>query len=545
MRREPEEDFGNIEYKTKLIDKDMSRIESLATQMRFRCDEGHGEAIYVIGITDSGKNVGLEEKEFEESFLNLSKAAKMNKYTLSILSKKSVDKKKYIYELLIREKNDSKYIDIKVAVAGQVDSGKSTLISVLTRGKNDDGRGSARLSIFNFRHEIVSGRTSSIAQHILGFDDKGNIINYLNSRDMHKKSWPEIVRESSKIVSFFDLCGHEKYLKTTIRGITSTFPDVCFIIIGGNMGVSRTTREHIFLCTTLHIPFCIIVSKIDICKNRKKVFRETIRQIKSLLKLPGISRVPYKINTKDDVILSCKNIDTESIAPIFYVSNVTGYGLDLVKTFLNLTKKTINNKGPNLDKVELYIDTTFWVHGVGTVVGGQLLSGVIKIGDQLLLGPNQGKYVKVQVKSIHCKRVPMEEVICGRYVCLALKKIDRKNIRRGNVIIGLKGKQRAVWEFDADVTVLKSHSTTIRPNYEPLIHTRSIRQTAKLIEISSKSDARITSKNIGKQILRTGDKGRVKFRFLYRAEYIKPGYKILMAEGRVKIVGVIKNIFEK
>ena len=33
---------------------------------------------------------------------------------------------------------------IKIAVVGNVDSGKSTLVGVLTKGEKDDGRGLAR-----------------------------------------------------------------------------------------------------------------------------------------------------------------------------------------------------------------------------------------------------------------------------------------------------------------------------------------------------------------------------------------------------------------
>ena len=39
-------------------------------------------------------------------------------------------------------------IVIRVAVVGNVDSGKSTLVGVLTRSILDDGRGFARLKIF-------------------------------------------------------------------------------------------------------------------------------------------------------------------------------------------------------------------------------------------------------------------------------------------------------------------------------------------------------------------------------------------------------------
>ena len=48
-----------------------------------------------------------------------------------------MQKEKNIYEILIRENIENKYIDIKVSVAGNVDSGKSSLIGVLINGKND------------------------------------------------------------------------------------------------------------------------------------------------------------------------------------------------------------------------------------------------------------------------------------------------------------------------------------------------------------------------------------------------------------------------
>ena len=60
-----------------------------------------------------------------------------------------------------------------------------------------------------------------------------------------------------------DLCGHEKYLKTTIFGLTGLIPDYAMIIIGANMGVSRMTREHIRIVRQLKIPFFIIITKID------------------------------------------------------------------------------------------------------------------------------------------------------------------------------------------------------------------------------------------------------------------------------------------
>jgi hypothetical protein len=51
----PEPQFGNIEYKLKLISPSKQRLDHLVTQLKWRLNEGNGEAIYEIGVTDSGE----------------------------------------------------------------------------------------------------------------------------------------------------------------------------------------------------------------------------------------------------------------------------------------------------------------------------------------------------------------------------------------------------------------------------------------------------------------------------------------------------------
>jgi hypothetical protein len=51
----PEPEFGNVEYKLKLISPSKHRFDHLVTQLKWRLNEGNGEAIYEIGVTDSGE----------------------------------------------------------------------------------------------------------------------------------------------------------------------------------------------------------------------------------------------------------------------------------------------------------------------------------------------------------------------------------------------------------------------------------------------------------------------------------------------------------
>ena len=71
-----------------------------------------------------------------------------------------------------------------------------------------------------------------------------------------------------------DLCGHEKYLKTTMFGLSGLYPQYSMLVVGANMGVSRMTKEHIGIAISLKIPIFVVVTKIDL--TPENVYQETI-----------------------------------------------------------------------------------------------------------------------------------------------------------------------------------------------------------------------------------------------------------------------------
>lgn len=67
--------MGNIEYKLKLVNPTESRFEHLVTQMKWRLQEGQGEAIYEIGVADNGFLKGLSDQEMIDSIATLKRMA--------------------------------------------------------------------------------------------------------------------------------------------------------------------------------------------------------------------------------------------------------------------------------------------------------------------------------------------------------------------------------------------------------------------------------------------------------------------------------------
>ena len=99
----------------------------------------------------------------------------------------------------------------------------------------------------------------------------------------HAQRWTEIASKASHNVTLIDLCGHEKYLKTTLFGLTGLMPDYCLLVVGSNMGVQVMTREHISIACALNIPMFVAVTKVDICPqnvlvNTRKTLAKLLRE---------------------------------------------------------------------------------------------------------------------------------------------------------------------------------------------------------------------------------------------------------------------------
>ncbi|XP_030627951.1 GTP-binding protein 2b [Chanos chanos] len=524
----PEAEEGNIEYKLKLVNPTQYRFEHLATQLKWRLQEGRGEAVYQIGVEDNGLLVGLSEGDMKASLKTLRRMAEKVGADITLLREREVDYDsdkncRKIAEVLVRKvPDDQQFLDLRVAVLGNVDSGKSTLLGVLTQGELDNGRGRARLNLFRHLHEIQTGRTSSISFEILGFNSKGEVVNYSDSRTAE-----EICESSSKMITFIDLAGHYKYLKTTIFGLTSYCPDFAMLVVGANTGIAGTTREHLGLAMALKVPIFIVVSKVDLCA--KVTVERTVRQLERILKQPGCNKVPMVVANPDDAVTAAQQFaQSSSITPIFTLSSVSGENLDLLKVFFNILPPLSNSKEQEelmQQLTEFQVDEIYSVPDVGTVVGGTLYSGVCREGDRLVVGPtDEGKFLRLKVCSIQRNRSACRVLRAGQAATLALGNFDRALLRKGMVMVSPKMNPTICWQFEAAI-VLLFHAKTFRRGFQVTVHVGNVRQTATVECLQ------------GKDELRTGERAVVCFRFMKHPEYLRVGAKLLFREGVTKGIG--------
>ncbi|KAG1862563.1 P-loop containing nucleoside triphosphate hydrolase protein [Suillus subalutaceus] len=411
--------------------------------------------------------------------------------------------------------------EVRCAVVGNVDSGKSTTLGVLTRGPLDDGRGRARVALFRHKHEIETGRTSSVGMEILGFSTAGVPVlpDIPPSADADvirrdKLGWDEISAQSAKIVSFSDLAGHERYLKTTLYGLTSGAPSCVILMVGANAGLIGMSKEHLAIALALSVPVVVCITKIDM--TPPNILNETTKQVVKILKSPGCRKTPVFVNSMEVAVESSQTFAQHKLCPIFRVSNVTGEGLDYFRTFLNLLPSSeADTETFAVDQPLEYSVTDVWsVPYVGTVVNGILNSGSVKTGDSSTV-----------VRSMQRKRADVATAEAGQCVALALKRVKRAAVRKGMVIVHKTDTPpKATRQFEGQVLILY-HNTTMQQNYQ------AVRQTVRIISMDNPEG-----------ILRTGDRATVQFEFITQPEFVKVGMKLLFREGKTKGLGVITRL---
>ena len=71
-------------------------------------------------------------------------------------------------------------------------------------------------------------------------------------------NWAEICRASTKVITFIDLAGHERYLKTTVFGMTGHVPDFCMMMVGANAGMIGMTKG-LCVCVCVYVCVCMCV----------------------------------------------------------------------------------------------------------------------------------------------------------------------------------------------------------------------------------------------------------------------------------------------
>jgi len=395
--------------------------------------------------------------------------------------------------------DDTGFKEIAIAVVGNVDSSKSTLVGVLTNpGIFDDGNGLMRSLVFRHPHEHNTGRTSDISYQFYKDDD------------------------SKTIFTFMDLAGHEQYLRTTINGISSGYHDLVIVCISDK--ITQMTLEHMMLANTMKLPMIIAFTKID--QVPIAVTKTLIDNLKK--KLSRSKKVLFRIKQIDELKIS-DDMFTSPIVPYILLSNKTGEGIDLLRDMIK--------KYPKKEKkfIEGFtIEHVYNVTGYGTVVSG-LVGQDVEKGDTLYIGPlHRGDFIEVKVKTLHNDYHNfVDKLVTGKRGCMCITSRDRCWLRPGMVLMKSIPKN-ICRQFKAKVKILHHH-TTLKRRYQAFINCGMIKEPVRFIAIEDVNGNPIDS-------LRSGDEAIITLEFVKNMNYLEPGQKFIFREGMIRGYGEVMNI---
>jgi selenocysteine-specific elongation factor len=257
---------------------------------------------------------------------------------------------------------------IIVGTAGHIDHGKTALVKALTGADTD------RLAEEKRRGISID----------LGF--------------AHLDLTPELR------LGFIDVPGHERFVKNMLAGASGI--DVVLMVIAAGESVMPQTREHFDICRLLGLRHGVIaMTKSDIADA--DTLELTRMEIEEFVAGSFLEK-----------------------APIIAVSAITGDGIPELRNELARAAASASIKDAS-SFFRLPIDRSFSMRGHGSVVTGTLVSGTLKIEDEVELFPS-GKRARVRGLQIHS--VPANRASAGERTAVNLAGVDSSDIERGMVL---------------------------------------------------------------------------------------------------------------
>lgn len=275
-----------------------------------------------------------------------------------------------------------------VGTAGHIDHGKSALVEALT-GTNPD------------RLEEEKRRGITID---LGF---------------------AFLRVGEVRFGFVDVPGHERFVRNMLAGAGGI--DVLLLVVSADESIMPQTREHFDICRLLGIPRGLIaLTKSDL------VDAEMLDLVR--LEIEEFVRGSFLEG-----------------APIMPVSARTGAGLDALKQ--ELVNAALAAPAKDVTRhFRLPIDRAFATKGFGTVVTGTLMSGTVRVKDEIELHP-LGRLARV--RGLHSGGQPIDQAFAGQRTAINLAGVEHSEIRRG-MVLSAPGVFHPTRRIDARLALLPS-----------------------------------------------------------------------------------------
>jgi len=198
-----------------------------------------------------------------------------------------------------------------------------------------------------------------------------------------------------------DVPGHERFIKNMLAGATGI--DLALLVVAADDSVMPQTREHLEILKLLGLRHGIIaLTKCDLANE------ETIQLVE--LEVRELVRGSFLEN-----------------APIVRTAAQIGRGIDELKQAIREACGKVETAA-TLDWFRMPIDRSFVLQGHGVVVTGSVITGSVKVGDEIEWLPNGEK---VRVRSLQNHDRAVDEVHRGQRAAINLAGVRHEDVHRG------------------------------------------------------------------------------------------------------------------
>ncbi|MBS3069205.1 translation elongation factor EF-1 subunit alpha [Candidatus Micrarchaeota archaeon] len=336
--------------------------------------------------------------------------------------------------------------------------------------------------------------------------------------------------------TIIDAPGHKDFVKNMITGASQA--DAAVLVCSAKEGIQPQTKEHAFLAKVLGVQQLIVaVNKMDAVNYDHLKFDEVKTQMTTLLKNIG-----YKVENIPFVPYSGfqgTNIAKKPTAEMPWYSGPT-----LLECFDKLTVPA-----KPIDKpLRLPIQDVFTITGHGTVPVGRVETGILKLNETVVFMPSGAKG---EVKKIEMHHQELQQAVPGDNVGFNVKNVDKKDIRRGEVVGSVSSPPKVAAEFTAQIVVLE-HPTAIGKGYTPVFHLHTAQIACTITEILEKKDPKTgQTQQKNPDFIKTGDVAIVRIKPLKPvvvekfSEFPPLGRFAIRDMGQTVAAGVVLEVVPK
>ena len=344
--------------------------------------------------------------------------------------------------------------------------------------------------------------------------------------------------------TLIDAPGHRDFIKNMITGASEA--DASVLVVSAKKGEFEVgtgqggqTREHAFLLRTLGVNQIIVFfSKFDDpTVNYSKERYDEIKTItENLLRSVGydVKKIPFIPGSG----WTGENLVRRSDKMPWYTGPTLFEALDQ----LTVPEKPVDKP------LRIPIQDVYSITGVGTVPVGRVETGRMKVGDKVIIMPSG---IIAEVKSIETHHIPLKEAVAGDNIGFNLRGVDKRDIKRGNVVGKPENPPSVAKEFIAQIIVVY-HPTAIAAGYTPVLHAHTAQVAATIKEIIARIDPR-TGQPVEEKpkSIKTGDSALVRIAPLRPLcietfkEFPELGRFALRDMGTTIAAGVVREITQK